>query len=642
MAMAMREDWASEERTVAEPRVCVDDKFVGSGTRIKFVDFDRRLVDAMRAIRDSEAIGPDAFQFDGHGWLIKAKRSRIVPLLLMRFPYLRDGVLGQEHVAATTSRTVALRRPLYGFQTDAVNRIADLDGNCILALPIGTGKTTVAIAYGETLAGPKLVVVPKSVQQQWADEILILTGKVAHVVCGKKPQRRALFLAAANFDWTIITYEQARELKTDLPTIPFALLVADEAQYLKNPLAQRTKAVLGELHRRTVAENKARATDDRRQWLWVGGVQSPKHLMLSGTPMLSRPIELYPLLHSVGPKEWYNATEYKDTYCGKQVFNVNDERYHVGGANDAFRLRPGQDWPKRQVTTFNGASNVEELHGKLRGYYHRVKLADALPDMPELTKVDTKVELNATARKDYDTILSDFPRWLAAQGKSEEEIARTMRAQALAKIGELRQCTIADKVEQIAEALDTILEGWGIAMPAGAEQCAPRARSAEEAEGRESVLVFSTFREPLAALKRRYGPLCTLITGGENSAQREEAKRAFQSGEVPILLLTHGAGGVGLNLQRARIVFLLNEEWTPSANEQAIGRAHRNGQKNGVVAYTMLAHETVDEAIHEALALKAEVIAQVLDGGSAEDARVTSVLAHVLKRLRAAARKRAT
>jgi len=182
-----------------------------------------------------EAIGPDAFQFDGHGWLIKAKRSRIVPLLLMRFPYLRDGVLGQEHVAATTSRTVALRRPLYGFQTDAVNRIADLDGNCILALPIGTGKTTVAIAYGETLAGPKLVVVPKSVQQQWADEILILTGKVAHVVCGKKPQRRALFLAAANFDWTIITYEQARELKTDLPTIPFALLVADEAQYLKNP-----------------------------------------------------------------------------------------------------------------------------------------------------------------------------------------------------------------------------------------------------------------------------------------------------------------------------------------------------------------------------------------------------------------------
>jgi len=487
-------------------------------------------------------------------------------------------------------------------------------------------------------------VVPKAVQQQWADELLVVTGKMANVIRGTKAPRRALFLAAAGFDWTLITYEQARELKAELPTIAFALLVADEAQYLKNPFAQRTKAVLGELHRRTAAELKARATDDRRQWLWVGGVQSPKHLMLSGTPMLSRPIELYPLLHSVGPKEWYNATEYKDTYCGKQVFNVNDERYHVGGANDAFRLRPGQDWPKRQVTTFNGASNVAELHSKLRGYYHRVKLADALPDMPELTKVDTKVNLNETARKDYDTILSNFPAWLAAQGKSEEEIARTMRAQALAKIGELRQCTIADKVEHISEVLDLILAGWGVDAPAeGKRRTTPEhavCAAKGDDEGRESVLVFCSFKEPLLALKRRYGPLCAMITGAESSAQREEAKRAFQAGEIPILLLTHGAGGVGLNLQRARIVFLLNEEWTPSANEQAIGRAHRNGQKNGVVAYTMLAHETVDEAIHEALALKAEVIAQVLDGGSAEDARVTSVLAHVLRTLETEARKR--
>ncbi|HUY32802.1 MAG TPA: DEAD/DEAH box helicase [Pirellulales bacterium] len=128
------------------------------------------------------------------------------------------------------------------------------------------------------------------------------------------------------------------------------------------------------------------------------------------------------------------------------------------------------------------------------------------------------------------------------------------------------------------------------------------------ASGRKA-LVFSQWVGTLDKLRRRlarFGPLA--YHGGVASRRRDEVLREFkESSERRVLLISYGAGSVGLNLQFAQYVFLFDRWWNPAVEDQAINRVHRIGTAGPVTVTRFLALGTIEERINQILEEKREL-----------------------------------
>ncbi|MHC4429232.1 MAG: DEAD/DEAH box helicase, partial [Planctomycetota bacterium] len=120
------------------------------------------------------------------------------------------------------------------------------------------------------------------------------------------------------------------------------------------------------------------------------------------------------------------------------------------------------------------------------------------------------------------------------------------------------------------------------------------------------VLVFSFFLGVLDVLAKRFDAVGT-VRGELSPEKRMTLMDEFRGRDGFALLASQiQAGGVGLNLQAASVVVLMEPQWKPSTEDQAIARAHRMGQTEHVVVHRMLARQTVDERMVELLAAKRE------------------------------------
>nr|WP_236635459.1 DEAD/DEAH box helicase [Rhodoferax sp. TS-BS-61-7] len=140
-------------------------------------------------------------------------------------------------------------------------------------------------------------------------------------------------------------------------------------------------------------------------------------------------------------------------------------------------------------------------------------------------------------------------------------------------------------------------------------------------EGRR-VLVFSQFTELLEliadALSALRMPFLSL-TGNTRPAQRGQVVQRFQDLEVPVLLVSLKAGGVGLNLTAADTVIHMDPWWNPAVEEQATARAHRIGQDQPVFVYKLVVEGSIEERMLELQARKLALSDSVL-GHDAEGA----------------------
>ncbi len=142
-------------------------------------------------------------------------------------------------------------------------------------------------------------------------------------------------------------------------------------------------------------------------------------------------------------------------------------------------------------------------------------------------------------------------------------------------------------------------------------------------EGRR-ILLFSQFTEMLglieAALKKR-NIAHQILTGQTPGTRRAALVKRFQSGTVPVFLISLKAGGVGLNLTAADTVIHYDPWWNPAVEAQATDRAHRIGQDKPVFVYRLIASGTVEEKIQTMQARKAELAKAVLEGGTSQRLR---------------------
>ena len=106
------------------------------------------------------------------------------------------------------------------------------------------------------------------------------------------------------------------------------------------------------------------------------------------------------------------------------------------------------------------------------------------------------------------------------------------------------------------------------------------------------------------------------------SKQRDPILKEFKENpDRKVLLMSYGAGAVGLNLQFCRYVFLFDRWWNPAIEDQAINRAHRIGAAGSVTITRMIMSGTIEQRIHEILEDKRELFREILSDGDSPSRR---------------------
>jgi SNF2 family DNA or RNA helicase len=139
------------------------------------------------------------------------------------------------------------------------------------------------------------------------------------------------------------------------------------------------------------------------------------------------------------------------------------------------------------------------------------------------------------------------------------------------------------------------------------------------------VVVFSFFRHVIDDVCALAGG-APQITGSTSSAERQRVIDVFSTDPTQqILVLQVDAGGVGINLQSAQVVVLMEAQFKPSTEWQAIARVHRMGQSRTVNVHRLLARNTIEERLVEIVAAKAELFAAFAHESSVRDASAMAV-----------------
>ncbi len=136
----------------------------------------------------------------------------------------------------------------------------------------------------------------------------------------------------------------------------------------------------------------------------------------------------------------------------------------------------------------------------------------------------------------------------------------------------------------------------------------------EVAESGQKAIVFSQWVsaiEKISESVQKFNPL--QYHGRIASKQRDPILEEFKNNpDRTVLLMSYGAGSVGLNLQFCRYVFLFDRWWNPAVEDQAINRAHRIGAAGSVTITRMMMAGTIEQRIHEILEAKRELFNEIL------------------------------
>ncbi|WP_374999417.1 DEAD/DEAH box helicase [Aeromicrobium sp. CTD01-1L150] len=153
-----------------------------------------------------------------------------------------------------------------------------------------------------------------------------------------------------------------------------------------------------------------------------------------------------------------------------------------------------------------------------------------------------------------------------------------------------------------------------------------------------AALVFTQYAQMGHLLQRHLGErgiTTQFLHGGSPVRQREQMVRRFQSGHVPVFLLSLRAAGTGLNLTRADHVIHFDRWWNPAVEDQATDRAHRIGQTHAVQVHRLISEGTIEESVAELIASKRSLADAVVNAAEGALTELTDAELADLVRLRA-------
>ncbi|NUR64329.1 MAG: ATP-dependent helicase [Streptomyces sp.] len=422
-------------------------------------------------------------------------------------------------------------------------------GGC-LADDMGLGKTITVIALHLRRARtePTLVVCPASLLGNWQREITRFAPGVP-VRRFHGPERS---LDDLDGGFVLTTYGTMRSTAARLAEQQWGMVVADEAQHVKNPYSATAKAL------RTIP--------------------SPARVALTGTPVENNLSELWALLDWTTPG--------------------------LLGPLKSFRARHA-----RAVENGEDTEAVERLARLVRPFLLRRKKSDPgiVPELPPKTETDHPVPLTREQASLYEAVVRESLYAIeTADGIARKGLVLKLLG-ALKQIcdhpalylkedagGAERLALRSGKLALLDELLDTVL--------------------AEDGSALVFTQYVGMARLITAHLGARAVPV-DLLHGGTPVPERERMVDRFQAGATPVLVLSLKAAGTGLNLTRAGHVVHFDRWWNPAVEEQATDRAYRIGQTQPVQVHRLITEGTVEDRIAEMLEAKRALADAILGSG---------------------------
>ncbi|KAJ5820554.1 hypothetical protein N7474_006145 [Penicillium riverlandense] len=482
---------------------------------------------------------------------------------------------------------------LMEYQLDGVNWLYYMfikQTNCILADDMGLGKTIQVIGLFATLiqkhgCWPFLVVAPNSTCQNWRREIKMWAPKLRVVTYYGSSFTRQM---ARNYEMftedskdlrchvVIASYESMVDggTKQVLAKIKWAGLVVDEGQRLKNDKSQ-----LYECLQRMKFSFRA---------------------LLTGTPLQNNIRELFNLIQFLDPQR--HAEQLEEEYG--------------------------------DLTS----DNIRALHEMIRPFFLRRTKAEVLPFLPPMVQIIVPVSMSVVQKKLYKSILGKNPDLIKAIfQKQTSHLKKSERYNLNNILMQLRKClchpfvynrNIEEKSPDPVVSHQHLVEASGKLRLLGL--MLPNLR-----ERGHRVLIFSQFLPNLDIVEDfldGLGLKYRRLDGSLSSLQKQIQIDDFNAPDSPYFafLLSTRSGGVGINLASADTVIIMDPDFNPKQDLQALSRAHRIGQKNTVLVFQLITRATVEERIMQKgkkkLALDHVLIQRMEDDEVEED--LESILRH--------------
>ncbi|KAJ8680973.1 hypothetical protein QAD02_016760 [Eretmocerus hayati] len=428
-----------------------------------------------------------------------------------------------------SSIDASLMTSLYTFQRQGIEYGISKNGRCLIADDMGLGKTRQALGIAQYFRKdwPLLIITPSSVRYQWSEAIIDSLSSVPaqciqHVMSTKDYLDKS--------EVTIVSYDLLSRRADEFAARKFGVVICDESHYLKSAKTQRTKAV------QRLASNAQRI------------------ILLSGTPALSRPIELHSQIKLIMPS-FMGYKEYGIRYCAGAQTNYG--------------------WD------FTGSSNLKELEIILKacGIIRRLK-SDVMSELP--SKIRQKIILD--------------PHLIKASTKEMKAASQNLEN---VKSGTSKHSALLQYYSETSKAKEKAVCNY----------------ITDLLENQRKFLVFAhhqsmmdAISDVLTAKKIQF----IRIDGKTNPEQRKFFVDTFQKEErVLVAVLSITAANAGITMTAATLVIFAELYWNPGILCQAEDRVHRIGQSDNVVIRYLLAKETADDHLWPQIQKKIDILNEV-------------------------------
>lgn len=404
----------------------------------------------------------------------------------------------------------------------------------------GLGKTLQSIAtlYAAHLNGEKvfpcLVICPASTKINWKREWEMWTDRKAMLLENRIKDSWQRYYEINMADVFITNYESLKKY--------FVNYMPPKGQRKKSTDIKMDPRV--DLIKSVVVDESHRCKDVKTQQAQITLQISLKKewvILLTGTPVVNKPIDLFPQLGILGRLNQFGGIRgYKERYC-------------EGG---------------------RGASNLKELNYQLNKHcFFRREKKDVAKDLPE--KQRQTILCDITTREPYNRARDKFALYLKEQGCDDKAIAKKLRGEILAKMMELKKISAYGKLNEAKEFIHQVVDSG------------------------EKLIVFVWHTIMVQELLKEF-PSAVTVTGKDNQMQKQDSIDSFQNNENTKLIICNiKAAGVGITLTASSRVAFIEYPWTYADCVQCEDRAHRIGQSNNVMCTYFLGQNTIDEDLYQ-------------------------------------------
>ena len=421
---------------------------------------------------------------------------------------------------------------------------------------------------------PALVLTLKTVVPQWGQQIEQHSNFSYSLIRGTAAQRVKAFSTKA--DIYVAGYDLFRSpamLKLFKMTHTAETTHTGKVKHYFKGTARET-----DLHTVIVDESTLlkEARTQRFKSLRVPCSQMPYRTILTGKPILEKAEEIFAQMLFLDDGATFGKSfwKFRDTY-----------------------FAPGPPWQPYAWILKPGAE--QQIANKLNRLCIRVSKAEVAEQLPPKRYIRVSFEMPRRTREQYKQLKKDFCATLLELGSeyvTQWAIDRSQKMHQLCQGVFYKEDGLYDLFHTIK--LDWLKENVPLMLKEG------------------PILIWTDLVRmiPLITATLSPIPLCTYVGEGMNDAQREEAKQAFQSGKVDVLVLSERMGYAGLDLWRANQAIFLSTDYPAGMRDNAEDRCHRIGSEihEAVTYYDLVVKDSMDEVILKTIKERLNMAEEIL------------------------------